>query len=68
MERLNDRELRAALLDPELKSRKRAYARELLRRRYDSDGRLAWRKAWIGALYWLGSTRAALSRRGSRTQ
>ena len=67
MERLTDRQLRAALLDPELKSRKRAYARELLRRRYDSDGGLAWRKAWIGALYWVGSTRAALSRRGSRT-
>lgn len=65
MERLNDRELREALLDPDLKSRKRAYARELLRRRCESNGGLAWRKVWIGALYWLGSTRAALSRRVS---
>ncbi len=65
MDRLSDAALREALLDPNLKSRKRAYARELLRRRYQSDGGRAWRKLWVGALFWLGTARASLARRFS---
>ncbi|BAQ16866.1 hypothetical protein [Methyloceanibacter caenitepidi] len=63
MEKLTDRELRSALFKADLSARKRSYARELLRRRYDSKGKHAWRKLWVGTLYWLGSCRAALSRR-----
>ncbi|WP_141702171.1 hypothetical protein [Methyloceanibacter stevinii] len=65
MEKLSDRELRSALVKPDLSARKRAYARELLRRRCDKSGKYAWRKLWVGALYWVGSCRAALSRRPS---
>ena len=63
MDRFSDRELREALLNPDLRWRKRAHARELLRRRYQSDSGLAWRKMWVSALYWLGSARAAVARR-----
>lgn len=63
MQRLSDAALRKALLDHNLKSRKRAYAREILRRRYESAGGRAWRKFWDGALFWVGTARASLSRR-----
>lgn len=63
MENLSDRELRDMLTTPDLEWRKRAYARELLRRRYDSKSRSAWRGLWIPVFYWVGMTRAALARK-----
>jgi hypothetical protein len=61
MDQLSDRELRGALAGPGLDRRDRAYARELLRRRYDARPNAAWRQAWLSVLYGWGLTRAAIS-------
>jgi hypothetical protein len=62
MDQLSDRELRAALAGPDLDGRERAYARELLRRRYQTRPDAAWRQVWLSVLHRWGLTRAAISR------
>jgi hypothetical protein len=49
MDHFGDRKLRDALSDPNLNRRKRAYVRELLRRRYEAKPNAAWRKLWLSA-------------------
>lgn len=62
MDDLSDRELGAALASPNLDERERAYARELLQRRYETRSNAAWRKVWLSVLHNWGLTRAAISR------
>jgi hypothetical protein len=62
MDQLSDRDLRGALASPDLDGRERAYARELLRRRYDGRPNATWRQMWLSVLHGWGLTRAAISR------
>jgi len=62
MDDLSDRDLRDALVSPDLDERERAYARELLRRRYETRPNTTWRKVWLSVLHGWGLTRAAISR------
>jgi hypothetical protein len=62
MDHFSDRELTGALASPNLNRRKRAYVRELLRRRYEAKPNAAWRKLWLSALHAWGLTRTAISR------
>ena len=62
MDDLSDRDLRDALVGPDLDRRERAYAKELLRRRYEARPKAAWRKLWLSVLHRWGLTRGAIAR------
>lgn len=62
MDQLNDRELRGLLFEGCLDPRKRAFARELLRRRYAEKGKGALWRLSLPVLDRAGTVRAAVRR------
>lgn len=63
MDERSNQELESALSEGELSPRKKAFAKEVLRRRYEAkDGWRLWAHAWLSILAVLGLARTALRR------
>ena len=64
MDELSNQELKSALTSGDLSPRKKAVAREILRRRYESKHGRLWKVVWLPVLLVLGLVRTATGRFG----
>ena len=69
MDDRSNQELKSALAEGELSPRKQAFAKEVLRRRYETkDGARLWTYVWLRLIALLGLTRMGLKRFLDRKQ
>jgi len=63
MDDRSNQELKSALAEGELRPRKQAIAKEVLRRRYETkNGRRLWAYVWLSLIAMLGFARMSLRR------
>ena len=68
MDERSNQELKAALAEGGLSPRKQAIAKEVLRRRYDKEGKKLWAYVWLPLIAVLGIARTVLRRFHGRQQ